>query len=194
MGTGLVGDLALDERRPHVARAHGTGANAGLGAFEGERLHEPEHAVLRRHVPGLERRGDEPVHRGDDDDPAVAGRFERGPRVPRQQERARQDEREKRVPAILVELGDRRDVLESGVRNEGVEAAEALERCVDRGPVALAGREVRGERLARAARVGLEVDGQHVPAVGDETLGDRAADPARRAGDERGLGQGPPRT
>jgi hypothetical protein len=76
-------------------------------------------------------------------------------------------------------------VLEAGVGDDRVEAAEALERRVDRGPVAVARREVRGERLARAALVGLQVDGEHPHAVVDQPLGDRLPDPAARARDER---------
>ena len=60
-----------------------------------------------------------------------------------------------------------------------------VDRRLDRGAVAVARRQVGGERLARAVRVGLEVDREHARAVVDERLGDRAADPARRAGDDR---------
>jgi hypothetical protein len=110
---------------------------------------------------------------------------ERLPPVARQQERAGEQQREQRVPAVLVELGDRRDVLEAGVGDDRVEAAECRDRPLDRGAVAVPRLQVGGERLARAVRVGLEVDGEHAGAVGDQRLGDRAADPARRAGHDR---------
>ena len=51
-----------------------------------------------------------------------------------------------------------RDVLEAGVGDDGVEAPEALERRIDGAAVALAGGEVRGERLAGRVAGGLEVD------------------------------------
>ena len=74
---------------------------------------------------------------------------------------------------------DRRDVLEARVRDDRVEpAVEALERRVDDGAVALARREV-------AVR---DVDAVHLPAVRLEALGDRGADAARRARDERAAG------
>ena len=43
-------------------------------------------------------------------------------------------------------------------------------------------------------RIGLEVDREDVPAVGDEALRDGAADAARGARDERRLAQGRPRS
>ena len=124
------------------------------------------------------------MHRRDDHDPPVPGRAERRPGVAREQERAREEQRDERVPAVLVELLDRGDVLEARVRDDGVEPAEPLERGVDRGAVPVAGREVGLERLARPIGVRRDVDGEHVPAVADQPLRDRTADPAGRAGDE----------
>ena len=134
------------------------------------------------------------MHGREDDDPAVPGGAERGPGVAREEERAREQERDQGVPAVLVELLHRRDVLEAGVRDEGIEPAEALERGLDRRAVPLARGQVGGERVARPVGVGGDVDGEHVPPVGDETLRYGAPDPAGRTGDERDLGQGPPRT
>jgi hypothetical protein len=85
-------------------------------------------------------------------------------------------------------------VLESRVRHDGVEVAEPLERSVDDGAVPVASRQVCREALPRPLRIRLEIGGEDIPAVGDEPLGDRPADPAGRAGDERSLAQGPPRT
>src|SRR6185436_8392095 len=101
-------------------------------------------------------------------------------------------EREEGVPAVLVELLDGRDVLEPGVRDQGVEASEALEGRRDRSPVALARRQVGGERRPGTGRIGLEVDREDLPAVTDESLRDGAADAARGARDDRRLAQGPP--
>jgi hypothetical protein len=76
-------------------------------------------------------------------------------------------------------------VLEAGVRNDGVDPAEALERGVDDEAIACTGRQI-------CVR---EVDAVHRPAVRLEPLDDRAADPAGRAGDQRNLhaGCGPQR-
>ena len=87
---------------------------------------------------------------------------------------------------VLGELGDRRDVLEAGVGHDRVEAAEVLDRRLDRAAVALARGQVGGVRHAGAVVGGLEVDGEHVEVVVDEALGDRAADAARRPGDDCG--------
>jgi hypothetical protein len=132
------------------------------------------------------------VHRGDDDDAAVARGAQRGPRVPREEEGAREQERNQGVPAVLVELLDGRDVLEPGVGDQGVETSEALEGGLDRRPVALARRQVGGEGRAGTCRIGLEVDREDVPAVNDEALRDGAADAARCARDDRRLAQRPP--
>ena len=121
-----------------------------LGALQRERLDQPEHAVLRRHVAGLERRRDEPMRGRDREEAPVAARGQRLPAVAGEQERAREQQREQRVPAVLVELGDRRDVLEAGVGDDRVEPAERGDRALDGGPVAGARGQVGGERLARA--------------------------------------------
>ena len=106
---------------------------------------------------------------------AVAGGGERLPGVLREQERARQEQRDQRVPLVLRELGDRRDVLEARVGDDSVEPAEALERRGDDGAVAFPCREIR---------VG-DVDAVHGPAVVLELRDDRRADPAGGTGDER---------
>ena len=77
---GLVGELALHERRAHEARAHRGGEDAVLGALECERAHEAEHAVLGRHVAGLVRRGGQRVGRRDRDVAPVAALGEVRPR------------------------------------------------------------------------------------------------------------------
>ena len=124
------------------------------------------------------------MHGGDDDDAAVAAALQRRPRVLGQQERAREQDGQQRIPAILGELRYRRDVLEAGVGDDGVEAPEALERRIDGAAVAFAGGEVRRERLAGRVVGGLEVDAQDAEAVADQALGDGAPDAACRAGDD----------
>ena len=88
------------------------------------------------------------------------------------------------VPAVLVELGHRRDVLKAGVGHHHVQAPEALERGLDGAAVALPRGEVGGVRHARAVGVRLEVHRQDLESVVDEALRDRAADAAPRARDQ----------
>jgi hypothetical protein len=124
------------------------------------------------------------VNGGDDHEAPVAGRRERVPGVFGEQEGTRQQEADEGVPAILGEVGDRRDMLETGVRDDGVEPPEALERGLDSRAISLPRRQVGFERFARAGVVGLEVDGEYERAVAVEALRDRAPDPAGRARDD----------
>src|SRR5919197_3635868 len=101
-------ELRLDEGGADVRRAERRGGDAQVGALEGEYLHEADHAVLRRDVAGLERRGNEAVHRGDGQEAAVPGGGERVPRVLREQERARDEQRQQPLPLFLRELAQRR--------------------------------------------------------------------------------------
>ena len=80
---------------------------------------------------------------------------------------------------------DRRDVLDARVGNHQVEAAEALERRRDGVRVGLGRGQVGLEGDPGAGGIGLEVDGEHVDAIALQARGDRAADPARGARDER---------
>ena len=101
---------------------------------------------------------------------------ERVPRVPREQERRGEEQRDQRVPAVLGELGDRRDVLEARVRDHRVEPAVALERGRRRPrgcPRGSSGRRRRRRPRARPTRRSRR------------RACDRRADPAGRAGDER---------
>ncbi len=117
------------------------------------------------------------------------------PGVAGEQERAREEHRQERVPAVLVELLERGDVLEARVRDHRVEPPNCSTAAATRRPVALARRQVGGERLARAVRIRRAIDRQHLPPVSDEPLRDRTADAARGTGDERAAsGHGPPRT
>ena len=68
------------------------------------------------------------MHRGDGDEPAGARVAQRRPGVAGEDERAGQEQRDDRVPALERELLDRRDVLDAGVGYDQVEAAEPLER------------------------------------------------------------------
>src|SRR6185295_2815895 len=166
----LIADLLLDQGCANEARAQRRRGDPLVRALERQRLHQPDDPVLGRDIARLERRGDEPMYRGDDDDAPVAAALERRPRVLGEQERAREQDRQQRVPPILGELRYWRDVLEARVRDDGVEAAEALDRRSDGAAVALAGGEVGREGLAGRVVVGLEVDRKHVEAVVDEAL------------------------
>jgi hypothetical protein len=119
------------------------------------------------------------TYRCDDEEPAVARRGEGVPRVLREQERGRQEDRDERVPTVLGKVPHGRDVLEAGVRDDGVEPpVEARERGVDDDLVAFWRRQVAV----------VDVDGMHAPAVGGETVRDRGADSAGGAGDENTSG------
>ena len=82
-------------------------------------------------------------------------------------------------------------MLEAGVGDHRVEPPEALDRRLDGAAVALARGQIGCVRHPGAVRIGLEVDREHAPSVGDQAVGDGAADPAGRPGDDGGvLGHG----
>ena len=109
-----------------------------------------------------------------------------GQAVAREQERAREQQREHRVPAVLRELLDRRDVLEAGVRRRSCRGGRSA-RARRRPPSRLPSRVVRSAANGSPGpSVGLEVDGEHLRAVALQPRGDRAADAARRPRDQRG--------
>jgi hypothetical protein len=102
-------------------------------------------------------------------------------------ERAGEQQRDDRVPAVLGEVFDRGDVLDARVGDHDVEPAERLQRGGDGACVALAGREVglvRNDPVPTGPWV--QVGRQHVVAVGEQALGHGAADSAGGAGDEGG--------
>ena len=143
--------------------------------------------MLGRHVGGLEGRGDQPVDRGDHDEPPGAGFAQRRPRVLGEQERARQQQRDDRLPALDRELVHRRDVLDAGVGHDEVESPEALERRGDRVGVLLGRGQVGLERHPRpvADRGAGRRRARRYPSVA-QPVRDSAPDPTRGAGDERG--------
>ncbi len=131
--------------------------------------------MLRRDVAGLERRRNETVYRRDREEAPVARGGERVPRVLREEERARHEQRLQLVPLLLGKVPHRRNVLEAGVRDDRVEpAVEPLERGVDDGTIPGARRQVRV----------VDVDAVDEPPVVGEPLDDRGADAARRPGHE----------
>ena len=155
-----------------------------LGAFERQRADEPQHAVLGRHVRGLN--GDAASAWADATTwkrPSPAAW--RGPGVLCEQERARQQQRDQPVPHLLRELGHRRDVLDARVGDDDVEAAEALDRSGDGGPVALALAQVRGERRPWPVGIRVHVHREHVTTGVLEPPRHGAPDAAGSARDQR---------
>ena len=67
---GLAVDLRLDQRRVDIARADRVAGDVGFGGLQRGHLGQADDAVLGRDIGRLERRGDEPVRRGDIDDAA----------------------------------------------------------------------------------------------------------------------------
>jgi hypothetical protein len=93
-----------------------------------------------------------------------------------EQEWAGQHQREESVPPILGELRDRRHVLEPGVRDDHVEAAELVEGRLYCGLVPLAGGQVCSEGGAGPTVRGscrFKIHGENVYAVLVEPVGDR---------------------
>jgi hypothetical protein len=173
----LVRDLRLDERRPNVTGTHSRRGDAVGGALERKRPHQSQHSVLRRDVPGLERRCRQRVRRGHCHEPPVAARAQRRPRVFREEERARQEKRDEPVPLLLGKVLHRRDVLEAGIRNDRVQPPEALQSRSHDKAIPVARRQV----------CILDVDAVHRPAVCLEPLDQRGSDSTCRARHERGL-------
>jgi hypothetical protein len=124
------------------------------------------------------------VHGRDREEAAVPALLQVSPRVLGEQKRAREEKSDESVPAVLGEVDDRGDVLEAGVRNDGVEAAKAVDGRRDCRPVALARGQVGGEGLAGTELAGLQVDRENAGALADEPLRDRPPDPARRPRDD----------
>src|SRR5215204_4587659 len=177
-GTGLRLDLRLHDRRSDVTGADRRRRNPMLGSLQREHFDEPNEPVLRGDVTGLVRRGNKAVHRCDSEEAAVARVAQRLPGVTGEEEGARQQDGKERVPALLRKVLDRGDVLKAGAGDDRVDAAESLHRGSDGGAVAGRGGEIRLERLARAVRVGTQVDREYVVALPLEAPCDRAADAA----------------
>ena len=180
-------DLRLDERRTHVARADGSDRDAVRCPLEGQRLDEPEHAVLRRDIPRLER----------------ARQRDRGRRRSRRSGRRRSP-----CSAGHAYFASRnglvRSTASSSSHRSSAELGVSVRRAGDRrsGSRRPESRTARPPRrpprrsrpcVARSASkvspgpsvVGTPVDREHPPTVCDQSFGDRATDAARRPGDER---------
>ena len=191
----LIGDLLLHERRAHVGRADSVHGHALLRRLERDGFREADESVLRGDVRGLVWRCDEAVHRRDVHDAAPAFRVHVRQRGAREVEGAEEHHADESLPGLDRELLDRRDVLQARVVHQDVDAAEFTDRARhERVAVRLlrrvralegTGREVGGDSLAL---LGVQVREENAGALRGEIRRDRAADPARGAGDDRGSG------
>ena len=116
----LRGDLLLDQRRPHVRGVDAVGGDAVRRALQRDHLGQPLQPVLGRHVRRLVRRGAQPVHRGDVDDPAPALRVHVRQAAADQPERRLQHQPQDQRERLRRELVQRRDVLQAGVVDHDV--------------------------------------------------------------------------
>jgi hypothetical protein len=97
---GQRGDLLLDQRRPHPARADRIGGDAGARILQRGHLGEPHHAMLGRHIGRLVHRAHQPVHRRDVDDAAGALLLHVRQGRRRCMEHRREIQRQDRIPLL----------------------------------------------------------------------------------------------
>ena len=196
-----VGDLPLDERRPHIAGADAVDGDAVRRELERHGLGEAGDAVLGRDVGGLEGRGGEGMRRGGRDDAAPAAPLHAGHRRPDGVEGGRQVDGDDLVPLLGRELLDRRHVLDAGIVDEDVDRPEGClglpDHAGDLVRLRHVGRRMDGldaelgldaaPRALDLARIAEAVE-DHVGAFFGHGPGDGEADAAGRAGHDRGFG------
>src|SRR5579884_595167 len=193
----LFGDLALDERRPHVGRADRVRCHTVVRDLQGYRPGESNDAVLGGDIGALERGSHQPVDRRYVEDSTPPAGDHVGQAVLGAEKRPGQHDADEQVPLLLGELVDRRDVLQPGVVDQDVETAERPHGSLDHLPdlIAVTHVGVGCDRvaapvldpfrcLARCAVV--EIARAHRGARSRQCLGDRAADPAPGARHDRG--------
>src|SRR5207247_10295815 len=112
---GGVGELLLDERGQHIARANRVDRDAALGALEGDGLGQTGDAVLGRDISRFKRRGDQSMSRGDVDDAPPAPLLHRRKRVANSVERSDEVDGDDGVPLFDRKLLDRRYVLDADI-------------------------------------------------------------------------------
>ena len=186
---GLVGDLALDERGAHVARAHRVAGDAPVGPLQRDDLGEPLQAVLGADVGGLVRRGAVAVRPREmctmRPQPALvhAGQHGAG-----QQERGVQHHPVDELEGRGVEVLHRGHVLQPGVVHQDVDTALGEPQVGDVVGVGEVGDEVLAPDLDRDLLDALlvAVEQQDVGAVGRQPGGDGTADAARGTGPDEG--------
>jgi len=192
-------DLLLHQRRQHPARADRVDGEAGLRGLQRHRLGQADDAVLGGHVSRLLRGRHQPVRRRDvDDAPPVLALHARH-REPRGMERRRQVDGDDGVPALGREVFYVGHVLDAGIVDEDVHAAEfgigVGEHRLDLGRLAHVGAVVADADGVLAGRGDLGLGPVHVAeAVHDdvgtlrrERAGDAQADAAGGAGHQGGF-------
>ena len=186
-GVGLGGDAGVGS----WTGDHEVDGGAGAGQFAGQRLGESEQAGLARRVRTLVGVAHRRRDRADDHDAAVPAGGDVGDRGPRQAERPGEVGGEHRVPVVVGERGQRSVAGDAGRGHDVVEPAEALDGRVD-GPPAVDARAGVGAQHAEARvtpgqRLGGggvgQVRDEYRPAVGEQVIGDRPAEPAGAATD-----------
>ena len=156
-----------------------------VGALERQRLHQPEHAVLGRHVAGLERRRDQPVRRGDGDEAPLA----RARRAPSRRTWRAGTGSSAGSPAARPSgpRGTRRSARRAGSRRWRRPRRGAPKRSSAASTAArLPSRVVRSAASGSPgpSSAGLRSTASTSKPSSASALGDRAADPAGRAGDD----------
>ena len=193
-GPRLLGDLLVDERRLHVARADRVDRDVGVRGLERDHLGEPDQAVLCGDVRALERTPDQGVNAPDVDDAPRAALAHPGQDRARQPRDADEHHLDEEGPVADRKLLQRSDPLQTGVVDQDV---DRLREPPHRGGDALVRGHVQRDRLRRAAgradrrRDGLrlvEVNVTHddVPAGSGQLDRESSADSAGRTCDESG--------
>jgi hypothetical protein len=108
-----------------------------------------------------------------------------GPGIAGEQGRARQQKRDHRIPAVLGELLNRRDMLKAGVRDHRVQPTDCSTAVVTASP--FPSRVVRSARKPTSPRTSTLSTSHPSPArrLAGQTSRDRGTDTAGGAGDER---------
>ena len=181
---GLVGYLLLHQRRAHVPRADAVAGHPVRCALQRDHLGQPLQAVLGGDVGRLVRRGPQPVHRADVDDPAEALVVHVRQRCPGEQERRLEHQPQDAPEHLRRELLNRRHMLDASVVDQHVDVEpQSLQPGhvgqVDRPRLAAgAGRDPVRARLVQVGR-------DDISTSRGQRRGAGRANPAGRAGDQR---------
>ncbi len=119
-----VGNLLLDERRPNEARRDSVRRHAVLGELQRHRFREASEPVLGGHVGRLEGRGPQRMRRADVDDAPPLARLHAGHRRPHAVKGRGEVDGDDGVPLLDGKVLDGAHVLDAGVVDEDVDAAE----------------------------------------------------------------------
>ena len=121
-----VRDLLLHQWRPDVAGADAVAGDLRPGELQRHRLGETHDAVLGRDVGRLEGGSDQRMRRGRGDDTAPAAPLHAGHGCTDRVEGGGQVDRNDRIPLVDRKLLDWGDVLDAGIVDEDIHAAEGL--------------------------------------------------------------------